>query len=314
MSETDPAFVAKLKDTWWLPELPETEAFEVLDRLRELEHSVVVPAKELRAWEDIRLSDYKDGLAKVDNDIEVYDTHRYTPLVTAEHATDPVRSDDSGADHGTGALALLLTERAGASAIVTLGRQTKKLGENLDLPFWNKMRQLLPRSSGLGSIHGMGSGKVFDLRDTTEIHVVLGLGHKGEKWEPNQQSRVVAEGVAKFAAGLGLRAIIGNDHMGRIRQYDPQTKGYVLEEGKPKIFNLRAGAAGSSVNVAYDIMAEYGQQKPAVQLELARLLRLLPMDFEDGWHKDEKARAMGVYSGVLLAEKLLRLLQASAVA
>lgn len=314
MSETDTVFVAKLRDTAWLPELPEEDAKETLYRLRDLERHIVIPADQYRQLGHLYKGDYDNGAAESDNAIE--DIKRYdVPLAIAEHATDTIRNKDGeveAADYGTGALALLLTERDGAAAIVTLGKQTEHLGTNSDLPFWEALRKLQPDSRGVASIHGMRSGKILDLSDESEIHAIIGLGHNKEDddWQPNEQSRVVAEQLRAEAKDLGLRAVIGNDVFGKIKEYDPQHGGYVLDNtGRPKVSKLRAGGPGSSVNVAYDIMAEHGQQKPALQLELARLLRLNPLDLEKGgWHKDEKALAVGVHLGYLLCKKLVGLI------
>lgn len=311
MTEVEPAFVARLRDTAWLPQGPDDEAVDTLYRLRDLERHIVVSAGAYRPLGKIYKRDYVTGSAKQDNDIEVI-CRGQAPLVTAEHATDTIRSEDGQldeADHGTGALALLLEERHKTSAIVTIGKQKVNLGANLDLPFWEEMRVLLPRSLGIASVHGMRPGKLLDRHDSTEIHAVIGLGHKNGSWQPNEQSRLIAEKLVAEAGDLGLRAVIGNDVFGRIKGYDSKTGGYVTDDDKqPKNSKLRAGGKGSTVNIAYDIMAAHHQSKPAMQLEMTRLLRLLPLDLEGGWHKDEKARAMGVHLGYLLAKKMVELI------
>ena len=81
--------------------------------------------------------------------------------------------------------------------------------------------------------------------------------------------------------------------------------------GSPKRGRLAALGAGSTTNHAYRIMEETGVDQPAFQVEMTRALRLLPSDFESGWHSDEKARAMGVYLGYQLMKAAVEIMNRS---
>ena len=67
MTEADPAFVAKLKTTHWLPELPEADAFDTLSRLHELEASVVHTAGKRAQQKPIEVEDYTFGSAEYED-------------------------------------------------------------------------------------------------------------------------------------------------------------------------------------------------------------------------------------------------------
>ena len=299
MVETNTQFATALRDTFWLPELPEAAAFDTLERIRELEASVV--HKRGEPVRPILKADYKQGSAEYDDQLIIANEQDKNLLLTAEHAVDPdrKRKDDENmnlADHGTAGLALLLAERDGATAVVPRGRLTRL--SKPDHKVNQAIHSLLPERNGFISLHGMKPGRLTSLSDRIEVHAILGLGRT-----PNETSRDIAERSIKVAKGLGLRAVIGNDTI--LKTYDEETGGYVLDaEGKPVEKQLAALASSTTTNRAYQVMAENGVELPALQLEFTRVNRLLPEDYYGGWHKDEKARAMGVYSAYLLSRAI----------
>lgn len=309
MSTVSAEFVAALKDAAvFAPELPEQAAFATLERLTEYERSITVPGQ----GRDPYLLDYIEGTARYDDELAVYGPNDGATLVSADHATDPFKKSlNEGAggyirgDHGTGSLAHLLSERDAATSVIPLGRQTWNVAVAPDdHPIKQKIGELLPGKRGFMSLHGMLPGKLLDLGDRTEIHALLGLGAT-----PNEESREAAETIVKAAGELGLRVMIGNDTMYKI--YNKATGAYKLDEetGRPKEGQLKAHRVEMTTNFAYRVMEQTGQQIPSMQLELTRLLRVLPADLEGGWHVDRKARAMGVHLGYLLASAAVQSLQ-----
>ena len=224
-------------------------------------------------------------------------------VASAEHATAPTRKlsgTSQGADYGTGGLALLLAERAGAAAVVPRGRQSPHSREDREHILGQVVRSMLPSRLGLVAVHGMFPGKVVDLSDPVELHAVIGLGKRDkDTGRPNEESVVVAEGVVSKARELGLRAEIATGE-GYVT-YEPNKHDYWRDDkGKVKFSLLTATASSTMVSAAYKAMEQHHIARSAIQIEMTRLLLLMPTDLEGGWHKDEKARAMGVYRGFLL--------------
>jgi len=293
---TSPAFIEALRDaSTFAPELPQSDAFDTLARVESYERALIVGS----GTELISVTNYAGGTARYADEVVVFGVDSERVLISADHATDPFKKSTGqyrGADHGTAGLAVLLSKQ-GAQAIVPLGRQTGNVAVSPDThPIKQRIGELLPGKAGFISLHGMASGKLTTLHDPTEIHAVVGLGVN-----PNEQSCRVAEKILAEAANLGLRAVIGNrtKHL----KYDAITGGFELdEEGVALTGELKAPLSNMTTNYAYRVMETTGQQIPSVQLEMARLLRLIPRDYYDGWHKDRKARAMGVHLGYLLSK------------
>ena len=304
MSNVDPSFIAALRDiSVCAPELPQEDAFETLERIREYERNLILPNQ---AEPTLLLEHYANGAASYEDELRIYNPNAATVLTSADHATDPVRKATGvreGADHGTAGLVRLLVEREDTAGIIPIGMQTGNATVTPGHPVKQAMDDLLPGRPGFLLVHGMRPAKLEAFTDPTEIHTIIGMGST-----PNEQSRAVAEELVAAARELGLRAVIGNDvqHM----TYDTDTDDFEINPatGNPKRGRLAALGAGSTANHAYRIMEETGVDQPAFQVEMTRALRLLPSDFESGWHADEKARAMGVYSGYLLMEAAVEIM------
>jgi hypothetical protein len=299
MNTVSPEFISALRDaTVIAPQLPNEVAFETCERLQNHEAQLVAPDKK---WQAVRLVDYEKGSAQEPDAIWLKEVASAPTVASADHATNPYKRSESGyirADHGTGAIAMLLAEDGLATSIAPRGRQTWNVAVSDDShPVKHAIRQFLPSRNGFLSIHGMYSGKLRYLSDSSEVHAVIGLGAK-----PNELSWEAARKVVQAGKDMGLRLSIANQEALNI--YDPSTGGLRInsETREPAVTSLRGSKPAMTNAFAYQIMDETGSQKASMQIELAAMLRLCPMDDEAGWHRNEKARAAGVYLGYLLTQ------------
>ncbi len=296
MNAVSPDFIASLKDaSVFTPELPEAAASETLAKIEHYERMAIRGVTE---GPPLSVTEYAAGSARYSDEVRVYGAVDRRILLSADHATAPYKESTGeyrGADHGTAGLAMLLSAEC-VQAIVPLGKQTGNVAVSPDdHPIKRKIGALLPGKAGFISLHGMASGKLITLQDATEIHAVIGLGT-----DPNEKSWAAAEKLVGVAKGLGVRAVIGNRTPHHV--YNPATDDFERDDqGNPKTGELKAHRRYMTTNFAYRVMAETGQPIPSLQLEMTRLLRLVPADFYDGWHADRKAQAMGVHLGYLLA-------------
>src|SRR5205085_2454089 len=108
-----------------LPQLPETWAYQIFERIEAAEHALITPNQSP--------DDYEYGTATQPDDIaETHTNGSRLIVVTAEHATWPVRADGRGnADVGTGGLAAVLGEDFGHGIIMT-GDQTSNAPKDPD--------------------------------------------------------------------------------------------------------------------------------------------------------------------------------------
>lgn len=297
----DAEFMASLRDiSPYLPELPNQDAFETLDRAEEWEQRILHAQRS----RPLVLSDYREGSARQPNELLVMRSSLEHPLVTAEHATDVIRKATGvmgPADHGTGAFAAMLAEDALATSVIPVGRQTGNAAVDTDHPIKQQMAQLFPGRPAYVSVHGMRSGKVTGLRDDREVHAIIGLGST-----PSELSIERAERLKLAAHELGMRVIIGNQQ--RHHNINVETGELNRDsQGELQSASLAALGAGSTVNYAYQLMEQNEYSVPVMQLEMARVLRLIPGDMESGWHKDKTARAMGVYAGYQLVQRMVEI-------
>lgn len=282
------------------PQLPETRAFDVLAQIEDYEQKIVGAKNGV-----IRSQDYELGSATVADELFIIEGGLGHPLVSAEHATNPVRKSSGvreGADTGTGGLAYALATNEAATAVIPLGDQTGNAAVDLDHPTKEVVKKLLARQEPKGylSIHGMIPGKLLHEGDEKEIQALIGLGRN-----PTDAARDFAEQLVIAAKDTGIRTVISNDNYHQ--KIDLKTGRIVLDdEAKPVLGRLAALGKGSMTNFVQERM-----NSPAIQIELTRALRLIPGDMEDGWHRDRTARAMGVYMGYVLCQKAVDILVAS---
>jgi hypothetical protein len=307
MSLVSPEFIAGLRDaSVFAPELPQSEAKEVFEIISDYERRLVLPVR--APGRELKTADYGNGTAIHQNQVRILNPETGGFLVSADHATDPMRKGKRiGADHGTAGLAAYLAYEHAGTGIIPIGGQTGNAAVTPNHPVKQAMDRFLPGSPGFVSLHGMRSGKLLELDDRTEIHGLIGLGKN-----PNQRSRQVAEELSERAKQIGLRVLIGNET--RHIEYLPETDELLTDKdtGEPRYGQLAALGDGTTTNHAQEIMRQSGGESPAFQIELTRLLRLVPADFEQGWHTDARARVMGVYLGYLLSAEAVSLITADA--
>lgn len=277
-----------------MPELPEPVARETYEWLRELERKLVAPSSAER--------DYANGWAETDDNLRVI-IGEGELLITAEHATDPVRAKTGlreGADHGTAALAAALSTQFG-TAVIPIGRQTGNANVDTPHPLKEQIRLILPKKQGFLSVHGMAPGKIEHQFDPTEVHGVLGLGA-----EPGVVSYEAARSAIRgIRETLGLKFVIGNDTV--MYPYVEGVSPILARNADGALVTTRLAAIGpgTTTNYAIRVMKETGRALPAAQLELSRTIRLLPHDME---YRDPKAAHMAVYMGYLACKQICRIM------
>lgn len=294
-----PDYIRSLRDiTPSLPELPEQRAYEILERAEAWERQLIG----LRQNSAITLDAYRLGAANYPDEVRLLSQGGDKPLMTAEHATDVVRKATGklgNADHGTGAITAIFAEDGAATSIIPVGRQTGNAAVDMSHPIKDVTESLLPIVPAYLSVHGMKPGKVTSPNGGKEVHAVIGLGN-----QPGEMSLLSAEKLQSAAKDIGLKALIGNTES----HYSVDLENGDIErdeKGSPKSAKLAALGAGSMVNFANSIAKEHNLVIPVMQLEITRSLRLIPEDLESGWHKDRRAKALGVYMGYLLVEKMI---------
>ncbi len=298
------SFTASLRDIRiCTPELPEAQAFRVYDAIEARERQLINPD---RAAGELLLTDYAEGTAAYDDETLIIGEDNMTIVASADHATDPVRKATGrreGADHGTAGLVHFLAEAAVLTGIIPLGRQTGNANTSgPEYPVKQYIKSLLPGRVGFLSVHGMMPGKVINYDETEELHAIIGLGRA-----PGEANRNQAKSIVETIHNIGFRACIGNDAEYMTR--DSQTGMVQLAaDGSVRKSRLAALGPNTTTNWARTVSIEQGSEKPAMQIELTRALRLLPRDFENGWHVDKTARVMGVYAGYLIARSAAHML------
>lgn len=285
--------VAKL--TPLLPELPDTNADTIYQQIETHEHALAPTDSS---------EDYGNGGATIDDEIW---TANYGSglLLSADHATDPVRKATSireGADHGTGGLAMTLSDNERLSYVLPAGRQTGNANVDVTHPMKTAMEPLLPAHDSFVSVHGMKPGKFEHQLDDREIHAVVGLG-----MEPTEEDRLIAQRlITRAMESYGLKVVVGNDaHFFDTGEGAPRLNRD--ERGKPKYSaKLAALGAGSTTNFVRG--ATRNRLFPAMQIEISRTLRFLPGEME---YRETRQKVMAVYMGYLLARDLVTIVSES---
>lgn len=284
------------------PELPDSEIFDVYDRVREAERSLIAPT--------MLAQDYLRGTAGVDNEVRTVYGGRL--LLSAEHATEPPRKKGWGADHGTGGLAAVVAAQDGVDALIPIGRQTSNAVSDPEHAIKHAIRALLtPERLGFISLHGMTPNKVSGLLDDREIHALVGFG---KDRPPSEATLAVTErAIAELEEELGLRLAIGNQTDFLLYTDNPGWDGKTFRDkadtlqygnnGLPLVNRLEAGTPHTTVNfVLRETAGTPLAAMPNVQLELSRAVRLSP---DDLYVRDRSRAAMGVYLGYRIVKKFV---------
>lgn len=299
----------------YLPQLPESEAWEVFERVQDAERQWASPT--------LLAGGYGGGVATSVDEVRIQRGNS-AMLMSADHATDPVRKITGrreDADHGTAGLAVLLAQEGLVDAVIPVGRQTGNANVTPDAPLKRVLAEELRTTAaprlGFISLHGKVPGHVTHPLETTEIHALIGLG----KYEPNEQTLTAVEAIRNAAREeLGLRVEVANTTPFLVYKKDPawqpggpiRDKLPVLtlndETGLPKTSRLAALGDGTTTNfVAEQLQAAEGYPDiPHFQVEMSRSLRLTP---PDRFNRDPQAMAMGVYLGYLLNRRIVEICQ-----
>jgi hypothetical protein len=274
----------------WLPQLPETWAQEIHDRIEARERELVAP--------NLSSDDYEMGTATYPDEVKEINGQAGNFLFTAEHATEPVRfatKKRETADVGTGGLAAVLAEDYG-NALIMLGDQTSNAPIDPDHAIKPYIAKHITGMDGFVSVHGMAGGKFVEPTDRTEVQAVLGLGAK-----PTEAQREYAEKLVKAAKDIGLYVIVGSEY------YIQKPNSHELKPNEKKggwlHGPLNAERPTSTTNFVQDRLPN-GVFKPAFQIELTRFLRLTPYESDK---RDRVSRVIGVALGYKLLHSAVEL-------
>jgi hypothetical protein len=267
-----------------LPELPQGEALEVLERIEEAER-VVAP--------QLLDENYLLGTAISDNETQLL-VGPQPGVVLTEHATVQQRkAEDSRtrtakqAEWGIAGLGQILHEDTGVTHITPIGRQTGDANKDLRHPLKTQVGRIIrsDRSRLFTTIHGMGNGIVGEPGEYRSYDAFLGVGAS-----PSEATTRMADRLTDLAGELDLK--IGTNQR-FVYRYD--------EAGHPVYNRFAAKGPGTSRVYAETVAQNAGIDMAAVQIELAEFLRLSPRDVEPDRYK----QAMGVYLGFLLLKGVI---------
>lgn len=269
-----------------LPQLPESAAFELLDRILDAERSLVAPGG--------TSEEYGVGTAKTPDELLMIDGSSL--LLSAEHATTQVRTRKKSQttfvkepDYGTAGLAYVLHEELGAVAAIPLGRQTGDANNDTTHPLKDALSGRI-KSGGIkahASLHGARTGLYQSFDDSRGIDIHIGVGA-----QPSELTVQYADRAKKIAQGFGLKAVVNGPFIIN-DSFHPLVPRFA-EDGTPA---LRSFAAKNPATTRAHVQAtaeQYGLEIATMQVEFSGFLRLQPDDIEP---RDRVARAMGVYLG-----------------
>ena len=245
--------------------------------------------------------DYSNGSATVANHILPI-AGSSGVLLTAEHATDHIRSRADGtifkkdADAGTGALAAMVGAETQSDALIAIGRQTSDANRDNEHLLKKMMHEVISRDviEADISIHGMGRAIHIEPKARRGIPIMLGVGY-----EPSDAtSTFVYDHLVKIGSDYDLDVRVNQPFIA----FDFKAKRPLLNEDgtvKTKIF---AAPAHTTRGYAQSVAKELGKNDSfvAVQIELSSVLRHL-RDEKVVWptHRD---RVMGAYLGYLFVK------------
>lgn len=293
-----------------LPQGADEAASAVYERIADLEKMLAAP--------NLLSVEYGEGTATEPD--EIFVIPGFGTLLTAEHATDPVRKATlkrEGADQGTAGLAAAIAYDGVARALIMRGKQTGNAGVDPGHPMKQAILNNLDSGSqsirGFLSLHSKLPGQAPSLFDDMEVHGYLGLG----RYEPSEATLAAAEQIMSFARGLGLRVEIGNNTRHPIYTKNPnwtapgpmqdRVNGLDRDDnGQLKINRLAGISANSTTSWLSNPDNPAGRSLgPVMQLEMSNSLCVTAAD---RYVRDPKAAAMGVYLGYLLAIEASRII------
>lgn len=278
-----------------LPQLPETAATELFERVVEAERDLVSP--------DLTEIEYTIGTARWDDDL--FFASGQNVLFSAEHATVQQRTRKKDGvifskppDYGTAGLGVVLQQDLLAALVVPRGRQTSDANHTIHHP----LKDILSREVESGcfrahaSLHGARAGSYRDFDDERGIDVHLGIGGN-----PNDESIRLADKIAALAKELGLRVVINGQFVAH-DSWEP----LVPKRDSDEALVLRSFAAKNPATTRAHVQTAAetaGIEMATVQIELSEFLRLQPGDTNV---KDKTARELGVYLGYTVINTALQ--------
>lgn len=276
-----------------LPQLPETAAFEILERVIDAEQKLVAPT--------LQTTDYGVGTARYDDELLVIDGGGL--LASAEHATIQVRqkkktpgSFQKEPDYGTAGLAYILHQDIGAAAVIPKGRQTGDANNDSEHVLKAALSDQIARGGvhSHASLHGARTGLYQGFDDTRGIDIHVGIGSNPSEATAQRAAQIVAT-----AQSYGLHAIINGNFIIN-DSYEPLTP-RLREDGTPAHRSF-AAKNPATTRAHVQTIAELQEREIAtMQVELSGFLRLQPNDYEP---RDRVARAMGVYLGYKVMQEV----------
>jgi hypothetical protein len=269
--------------TYALPELPQSEANDIYERIREHESKL--------ASRDLSEEGYTRGGAKKDDELHIVEGAARS-LITAEHATSHPRNGSfTHADYGTAGLGQVLHEDLGANFIAAKGRQTGDANYDTEHPMKDAIREIMERRhpSVVTALHGFPRGKFGSMEDKRAYDAIIGIGKN-----PNEQSVQLAEKVRAYGDELGLKVVVNQPHV-KLKDGKP----ILNEKGELTYMTLAASGANTTRSFDQRVAEALGYDPALLQMEMSSLLRLTPETL------DQKSRVMGVYLGYLLIKNLV---------
>jgi hypothetical protein len=269
-----------------LPQLPDSEAQEVYERIIDAERTYASPS--------LTKDDYLLGSATVEN--ELFTIDGTGALITAEHATVQQRIQSDGTrsakepDWGVAGLGYVLSEDINTGLIIARGRQTGDANNDPEHPLRDKLGKMIATGSYVttAALHGMRRAYFDTVLDERGFDIFVGIGEEDEM-------RVrAAEIIGKHATELGLRVGINQAFttMGPQSDYRPKYKADGSSFARDR---FAAKKPETTRSFAQQALEQNGQLGRSLQIELSSLLRLGPVD---GPRMSDKGREVaGVYAG-----------------
>ncbi len=283
--------------TYHLPELPESEADIVFQRIREAEQKHAAPR--------FLVEDYDDGVAQSEDELLVVDGLARV-ILTAEHATRQMRTRDNVTktkepDYGTAGLGTILQEDTDEALIIALGRQTGDANDDPEHPLKDQLGRLvyLPSSHAHLSLHQSGRTQVEKLTDQKSFGVMVGIGN-----DPTPETLENAEKMVEIGKKYDVRVGINQPFI----KMEPKApvRPIFKEDGILKTVTFAAANPNTTRAFSQQKAADLNKPFSALQAELSNVLLHAPLDWKN--NPGEKSQRMGVYLGYLIGKEFVELL------
>ncbi len=284
-----------------LPQLPESRAHEVYERMVEAERRLTS--------NDGSLAGYTDGSAKEPDEMLLL-TGSKPVILSAEHATAQLR--DGGykePDTGTAALVQIMHQDKGTHGAVMLGKQTSDANYAPNHPFRDALIDGVRSHDveAFASLHGVTGGKFYvdgQLNASRPYDLLIGVGN-----DPSEETLELARNVRELMQDMGFNAGINQPFIVTgLESFRPKP---VEQEGgtiQYRYNNLRAATPNTTRATLEADARGRGAKLAALQLEFSDNLRIRDNDREmrliDG-KPDTERIIYGVYAGYLAVGRIV---------